>query len=202
MFVNGPELPTEEWRGPSVRASQGAMMLFRTALAGALLWLPAAAHARGTVVHAGGSWAAIDRGGLCEALSRSLRIAAKGKVQATAGFSFTPDRRRWGEFHARLRRVARPGSSVMLVVGSQPFLLVSRGDQAWSRGPAQEQAIIAAARLEPGTLELGADRVPGETDELDLAIGTRGCRARDGHGIDGAGNRHQGGIGTHGRRAM
>jgi hypothetical protein len=31
-------------------------------------------------------------------------------------------------------------------MGDQPFLLVARGDWAWSRGPAQEQAIIAAAR--------------------------------------------------------
>jgi hypothetical protein len=35
---------------------------------------------------------------------------------------------------------------VILHIGDQPFLLVSRGDWAWSRGPAQEQAIIDAAR--------------------------------------------------------
>jgi hypothetical protein len=34
----------------------------------------------------------------------------------------------------------------MLTVGGAPFLLVARGDWAWSRGPLQEQAIIAAAR--------------------------------------------------------
>jgi hypothetical protein len=34
----------------------------------------------------------------------------------------------------------------MLQIGDQPFLLVARGDWAWSRGPLQEQAIIAAAR--------------------------------------------------------
>jgi hypothetical protein len=67
-------------------------------------------------------------------------------VQATAGFGFTPDRRRWGEFHARLSRPPRDGSSVMLLVAGEPFMLVSRGDWAWSRGPMQEQAIIAAAR--------------------------------------------------------
>jgi hypothetical protein len=106
----------------------------------------ALAAGRGSVIFAGGSWAAIDRGGSCEALARSARIAAKGKVQAIAGFSFTPDHRRWGEFHARLSRVARPGSSVMLNVGTQPFLLVARGNDAWSRGPLQEQAIIAALR--------------------------------------------------------
>jgi hypothetical protein len=107
-------------------------------------------HARGTVVFAGGAWAAIDRGDACEALARSAKIAGKGKVQATAGFAFTPDHRRWGEFHAQLSRMPRPGSSVMLQVGDQPFLLVVRDGWAWSRGPLQEQAIIAAARYATG----------------------------------------------------
>jgi hypothetical protein len=107
------------------------------------------ALATGKTIVAGGAWAAIDRGAACEALTRSVRIAAKGKVQATAGFAFTPDHRRWGEFHARLSRIPRPGSSVMLQIGDRPFLLVARGDWAWSRGPLQEQAIIAAARDAP-----------------------------------------------------
>ena len=106
----------------------------------------APAMAKGDVLFAGGSWVAIDRGGSCEALAKSARIAPKGKVQATAGFAFTPDRRRWGEFHARLRRMPREGSSVILTIGGQPFLLVSRNDWAWSRGPRQEQAIITALR--------------------------------------------------------
>lgn len=105
-----------------------------------------AAAPGGSVVFAGGGWAAIDRGGVCQALARSVLLAPKGRTQATAGFAFTFDRRRWGEFHAHLSRVPRSGSSVMLEVGRQPFLLVARGDWAWSRGAAQEQAIIAAAR--------------------------------------------------------
>jgi hypothetical protein len=105
-----------------------------------------AAAPPGQIVYAGGAWAAVDRGGSCEALTRSVRIAAKGKVQAVAGFSFSPDRRRWGEFHARLRRMPRAGAAVMLHVGDQPFLLVSRGNEAWSDGPLQERAIIAALR--------------------------------------------------------
>jgi hypothetical protein len=108
--------------------------------------IASAAAARGTVLYAGGGWAAIDRGAVCEALSRSAKIAPKGKVQATAGFAFSPDHRRWGEFHAQLSRVSRPGSTVVLHIGDVPFLLVARGDWAWSRGPGQEQAIIAAAR--------------------------------------------------------
>jgi hypothetical protein len=112
----------------------------------AFVLLGSAAAARGAIIYAGGGWAAIDRGSVCEALSRSAKVAPRGKVQATAGFAFTSDRKRWGEFHAQLSRISRPGSSIILHVGDQPFLLVARGDWAWSRGPAQEQAIIAAAR--------------------------------------------------------
>ena len=102
--------------------------------------------AAASIIYAGPSWAAIDRGGTCEAMSRSLRLAAKGKVQALAGFTFSPDHRRWGEFHARLRRMPRAGAAVMLRIDDQPFLLVSRANEAWSEGPLQEQAIIAALR--------------------------------------------------------
>jgi hypothetical protein len=121
----------------------------------AILAVPAIAA--GSIIIARGSWAAIDRGASCVALSKGLRIAAKGKVQATAGFAFSPDRRRWGEFHARLSHMPRPGSSVMLTIGAQPFLLISRNDWAWSRGPAQEQAIIAALRNSAGMRVEGRD---------------------------------------------
>jgi len=103
-----------------------------------------------SIVYAGPAWAAIDRAGTCEALSRSVRVAAKGKVQAIAGFTFSADRRRWGEFHTRLRRMPRPGAAVMLRIDDQPFMLVSRGNWAWSSGPAQDQAIIAALRTARG----------------------------------------------------
>lgn len=112
-----------------------------------MLATPAAAD---SIIYAGPAWAAIDRGSTCEALSRSVRIAAKGKVQALAGFSFSADRRRWGEFHARLRRMPRAGAAVMLRVGNQPFLLVARGNWAWSSGPLQQQAIISALREASG----------------------------------------------------
>jgi hypothetical protein len=130
------------------------------------------ALAKGAIVYAGGSWAAIDRGDTCVALGRSARIAAPGKVQATAGFSFARDRRRWGEFHAHLRRVPRAGSSVILTVGNQPFLLAARGDWAWSRGPLQEQAIIAAVRGASGM----------RVEARDLA----GQRFSDPYALDGA----------------
>lgn len=105
-----------------------------------------AANGAGNIVYAGGAWAAIDRGSTCEALSRSVRIAAKGKVQAQAGFTFSADRRHWGEFHAQLRRMPRPGAAVMLRIDDRPFLLVVQGNQAWSDGPLQERAIILALR--------------------------------------------------------
>src|SRR4051794_41092764 len=120
--------------------------MFRTAFLFALAVLTAPAVARGTVVYAGGAWAAIDRGAVCEAVSRSQKVAPKDKIQPIAGISFTADRRRWGEFHARLSRMPRGDASVMLKIGEQPFLLTTRGGWAWSRGSAQAQAIIEALR--------------------------------------------------------
>ncbi len=122
-------------------------MLGKTALTIATIGLIAApVSARGSVIFAGGAWAAIDRGGACEALSRSQRIAPRDKVQATAGIGFTPDHRRWGEFTIHLSRVPRGDATVMLTIGGQPFLLATRDGWAWSRGPMQAEAIIASMR--------------------------------------------------------
>ena len=120
--------------------------MVRTVLTITLLLTAGAAAARGSVIFAGGAWAAIDRGAQCEALTRSQRVATKDKVQAVAGFSFTTGRLHWGEFHARLSRMPRGDASVMLQIGDQPFLLATRDGWAWSRGPLQAQAIVAAAR--------------------------------------------------------
>jgi hypothetical protein len=121
---------------------------------------------------AGGSWAAVDRGALCEAGTRSEKIAAKGKVQAMAGFAFSADRRRWGEFYVRLSRPSRPGSTVILTVAGQPFLLSGRGDWAWSSSAAQQSAIMAAVRSSP--------RMTVEARDL------AGRRFRDPYRLDGA----------------
>lgn len=128
--------------------------------------------AAGTVVFAGGAWVTIDRRSVCEALSRSQRIAPRDKVQAVAGITFTPDHQRWGEFHARLSRTPRRDASVTLAIGSRPFLLVARDGWAWSRGPAQAHAIIEALR--GSTLMSIASR-----DEL-------GARFSDPYLLDGA----------------
>jgi hypothetical protein len=120
--------------------------MLRSFLVLALAGFAGSAVARGAIVYAGGAWAAIDRGGVCEAISRSQKVVPRDKVQPIAGISFTADRRRWGEFHARLSRMPRGDASVMLQVSGQPFLLTTRGGWAWSRGPAQAQAIIEALR--------------------------------------------------------
>jgi hypothetical protein len=120
--------------------------MFRSALLLTFAALATPTGGRGNVVYAGGAWAAIDRGAVCEAVSRSQKVVSKDKVQPIAGISFTADHRRWGEFHTRLSRVPRGDASVMLQIGGQPYLLVTRGGWAWSRGPAQAQAIIEALR--------------------------------------------------------
>ena len=134
-----------------------------------ILLLSAPASAVG-LLYAGGQWVALDRGESCEAASRSERIALKGKVQARAGFAFDSTRR--GQFFTQLSRVPRAGSTVILTVGEQPFLLVSRGDWAWSRDPGQEAAIIAAVRAATGMRIQSRDQ--------------RGSRFTDRYLLDGA----------------
>ena len=114
--------------------------------------IAAQADAAQRILLARGNWAALqsENGRHCQAVARSLRGAPKNAEQAHATFAFDAERGRRGEFHVRLSRAVRPGSSVMLSVGSQPFQLVARGTEAWSTGAAQEAAIIAAARVASG----------------------------------------------------
>lgn len=117
-----------------------------------LMSIVAPAEAAQRVLLARGHWAALQtaNGRHCEAAARSLHNAPKGAEQARAAFAFDAGRGRRGELHLRLSRPARLGSSAMLTVGGQPFQLVVRGRDAWSRGPAQEAAIIVAARIATG----------------------------------------------------
>ena len=115
-------------------------------LCAALVLAASALPASAAVLLARGSWAALQSGAQCEAGARSVLQARKGRVQAHAAFTFDSGGRRHGELALRLSRVPRGGSSVILTIGERPFMLASRGDWAWSRGPAQEAAIIAAAR--------------------------------------------------------
>jgi len=124
------------------------------------------------VVGADGQWAALSQGRTCEAAARSLGVVYKGRPPARASLSFDAGGPRHGQFAARLSRVPRTGATVMLHLGDQPFLLMSQGDMAWSRGPKQEQAIIAAMRANGG-MRVEA-RSPG------------GGRIVDRYGLDGA----------------
>ncbi|MEO7655262.1 MAG: hypothetical protein ABIS23_06215 [Sphingomicrobium sp.] len=125
-------------------------MLSLSFLAAAIL----SAAQPGQVLGAWGSWAAIDRGSSCEAVSRAARPATISRPAAVAGFRFVPDRRQWGQFHVALSRIPRAGTSIVLDIGGQQFLLVGRGRDAWSRGTVQDQAIIEALRR-GGTMKAG-----------------------------------------------
>ena len=100
----------------------------------------------GSVIAAGGHWAAILRDGQCDAESLAQAPASARTLRGLAGFTFAADRSRWGQFHARLSRTPRPGASVIATIGRQPFLLKARGNWAWSSGPAQDNALLAAVR--------------------------------------------------------
>jgi hypothetical protein len=115
-----------------------------------LLFSAGSALAAPVIVAADGLWAALSQGRTCEAASRSLGTIYKDRPPARASLSFDAGGPRHGQFAAQLSREPRPGASVMLNIGDTPFMLMTQGDMAWSRGPAQEQAIIAAMRASNG----------------------------------------------------
>lgn len=99
-------------------------------------------------MYASPHWAAFDRGSHCLAIARSELLAPRGREQARLAISFDrPPGTRRGELHVRLSRPARPGSAALLQSGGRSFQLVTRGADAWSSGPAQETAILAALRI-------------------------------------------------------
>lgn len=97
------------------------------------------------VISAHRAWAAIGFGERCEARSRALGVE-RAAPPAFAGFAFDRRGRLHGQFHARLSRPARPGSSVILTVGGRPYLLAVRGRWAWGRDARQDRAILDALR--------------------------------------------------------
>lgn len=110
-----------------------------------LLMLVTIAAAPPRVVAASGKWAALAGPGQCDAASLSLLPASKTRLQGRASLTF--DRAaRHGQFAAALSKPVANGASVMLTIDDESFLLVARGFGAWSRGPAQEAAIVAALR--------------------------------------------------------
>lgn len=117
----------------------------------------AAAAAPSRLIVARGSWASFDRGQACEAVAKPLAPAREQQVQPYVAIAFDRAGPRLGQVFAQLRRPARAGSSVILTVGDQPFLLTVRGATAWSRDPAQEAAILAAMRFAGGMRIEGRD---------------------------------------------
>jgi len=128
--------------------------MLRLAIVALLFTSPAVAR----VVQADGQWAAIADGGKCRAMARSLRDAGKGQPQAYAAILFDPRKGSAGTLSVRLSRPARPGGSVIVTIGDRPFLLKGQGWFAWSRGPAQEAAVIAAMRGTSGMRVEARDR--------------------------------------------
>ena len=129
---------------------------------------PVSARTAETIA-AAGRWAALKGPGHCEAASLALRPAGRTRAQGRASLSFDGRARR-GELAVMLSKPTRPGSSVLLTIGDTPFLLLPRGATAWSRGPAQEAAIIAAMRREGGMrIEARSARGGRFVDRYELA---------------------------------
>ena len=120
-------------------------MTISRACGGAILALLLTAAAP-RIVFADGAWAAFDRGGRCEAVSRAARVTTNRAEQANVAILFDRASHARGQLAVRLGKPIRPDSTVMLTIRDTPFLLVARPPFAWSSGPAQEAAIIAAIR--------------------------------------------------------
>jgi hypothetical protein len=115
----------------------------RPIIAALFLMTSANAATGANILFAAGQWAAIDFGGRCEA--RSEALWAKKEARPFAGFAFG-GRGKLGQFYVHLSRPARPGTTVIATIGSEPFLLVGKDDWAWSRSVDQQQAMLDAAR--------------------------------------------------------
>ena len=115
-----------------------------------LMIATAAAAAPSRLIVARGAWASFDRGSTCEAIARPIADPGKRDALPYVAVAFDRAGPRQGQLFAQLRRPSRAGSSVLMTVGDQPFLLVTRGAYAWSKDPRQEAAIIAAMRAAGG----------------------------------------------------
>lgn len=120
-------------------------MTISRACGGAILALLLTAAAP-RIVFADGTWAAFDRGVRCEAVSRAARVTTNRAEQASVAILFDRASHARGQLAVRLGKPMRPGGTAMLTIRDTPFLLISRPPFAWSSGPAQEAAIIAAIR--------------------------------------------------------
>ncbi len=116
----------------------------------ALAFASAALAAPSRLIVARGAWASFDRGPVCEAVAKPTVQRRHAQVEPFVAIAFDRGGPRQGQLFAQLRRPARAGSSVMLTIGDQPFLLVARGSSAWSKDSRQEAAILAAMRAAGG----------------------------------------------------
>jgi len=134
-----------------------------------LLFLAVAAAPPPRIVAASGRWAALAGQAQCDAASLSLLAASKTRAQGRVSLTFD-QRARHGQFAAALSKPVAAGSSVMLTIDDDQYLLVARGPQAWSRGPVQEAAILAALRRASRTrIEGRSQRGLRFVDRYDLA---------------------------------
>jgi hypothetical protein len=120
---------------------------FRFNLLAAAILSCAVPAAAAELLFAHGNWAALRFGERCEARSKAIYSTGQAKPTAYAGIAFDSGTGVHGQFYIHLSRSQRSGSTVMLNVGGQPFLLIGRNDWAWSRSPGQASSIIAAARI-------------------------------------------------------
>ena len=134
--------------------------MMRLAACLCLLLSSVAAAAPSRLIVAGGSWASFDRGRTCEAVAKPIAPVRKEEAEPYVAIAFDRGGPRQGQLFVQLRRPARPGSSVILTIGDQPFLLVVRGASAWSKDPAQELRLLAAMRT-AGGMRLEARSVTG-----------------------------------------
>lgn len=111
-----------------------------------LVLASAAMAAPSRLIIARGAWAAFDRGRACEALARPTLAPGKKDAQPYVAIAFDRGGGRQGQLFVQLRRPSRAGSTVILTIGGEPFLLVARGASAWSKDARQEAAILAAMR--------------------------------------------------------
>lgn len=126
-------------------------------------------------VFARDGWAALDRGTACEAAARAEQAANSPAEQARVAVLFDRGGPRRGQLAVQLSRPTAPGSAVMLTVGEQPFLLTVQGRFAWSRGPAQEAALIAAMRSAQGMRIEGRSPSLGRFSDRYLLAGAPGA---------------------------
>lgn len=98
------------------------------------------------ILFAGGSWAAIDFGSRCEA--RSHALWARQGTKPYAGFAFARGSAGQDRFYVHLSRSARLGATIVVTIGSEPFLLGGNGEWGWSRNAEQESRMLRAVRDE------------------------------------------------------